>query len=193
MNWDVHTWYQTFTKTQCYVRHRLQGEDCRRDLVEAWRQFYQTHEPLIRVMVTRQGLSGSEALGAVERIWAGILLELPKLRPHVSYDYFLHWLTQLARDRARAVAVAATETAAGRPAGGTAAGEPAASQHRAGATWTDSRLFQLRIVEDRPVDDVARVLGLSPSQVTRRQDDILGKILNVLIRLDIPLSQTADC
>jgi hypothetical protein len=175
--WDLVEWQQILTRTQIYVRNRLCGDRCQRDVIETWRYFYQTHEPVVRMLVSRAGLTGSHAERCVEQVWMGVLTGLPKLSSPGTYASFLNWLTQLVRTKSEQSSTTIDESyAVDRP--GTLSG------CRRETARTNARLFQMRVVEERSVDDVASALGLTASQVMYRQDDMLRKILAILIKLD---------
>jgi hypothetical protein len=114
----------------------------------------------------------------------GILVGLPKLRAPVTYDSFWHWLQQLVQTKVDELSPPAADDPAG-----CSAGSHSGFSGSNGATdrvspHVSSRLFQLRIVEEQPVDHVAQALGLTPSQVADREDDMLRKIVAILVRLD---------
>jgi len=185
--WDHNDWQQVLSNTQNYVRKRLCGDPCPRDLIEAWRRFYLTHEPLVHVLVARHGLAGPQAEGCARQIWIGMLVGLPKLHPPVTYDAFLDWLQQLAAvkaDDCRVTSAPAADRSSRvmHPLGELAA--PGDGPQPDGIR-ASSRLFEMCLVEERPVDDVAQALGLTAAQVARRQDDMLQKILDILIKLDL--------
>ena len=93
-------WQFTLTKTQEYLRNRIIGNGCERDQIEAWRHFYRTNDPVIRLLVTKSDpdLRVDEF---VEEIWVEVIAGLNSLRLPQTHDSFLFWLTKLVRAKAQ--------------------------------------------------------------------------------------------
>jgi DNA-directed RNA polymerase specialized sigma24 family protein len=195
--WDDYGWQITLTKTQDYLRKRLIGDGCERDLVESWRRFYQTHEPVVRLLVSGEGLTGFSADQCAREVWLGILCDVPRLRSPLSHESFLGWLSGLVRTKASSrerlgAGTSDLQPQNGLPEGVTdIRGHSSETQHELSSGSStlsslrlNSRIFEMRVVEERSVDDVAAALGLTAQQVSRRQHRMLDQILTILIKLD---------
>src|SRR5262245_18969746 len=98
-SWTANEWHRTLASTQEYLHRRMFGSGCDRDMIEAWRCFYQTHEPLIRSLILQSGLPVLRAEKCTQEVWLDILTEVPKLRLPLTHDAFLYWLSQLIRTK----------------------------------------------------------------------------------------------
>lgn len=98
-NRDQGDWANTLAKTQKYLSNRISGIACDRDLVGAWRYFYQTHQPVVRLLVSKSGIAGSLITQCTEEVWIEILRSLPTLKPPQTYDSFFFWLSQIVRGK----------------------------------------------------------------------------------------------
>jgi hypothetical protein len=193
--WDENSWHLTLTKTQDYVHRRIRGDDCDSELIMAWRSFYHTHDPVVRLLVSQCGLVGDVADACIREAWIGMLSKLNKLNSPLAHESFLYWLSRLVRSKiARVRRAARSEALACCPGGdghrdrwtpgGHEASDHVAAASQLAASGLSSRLYEMSIVEERSVDDVAAALGLTPEQVATHQHQMMDKILTILIKLD---------
>jgi hypothetical protein len=190
-------WQATLTKTQQYLRNRITGNGCERDQIEAWRQFYRTHDPVVRLLVAKNGI-GANSAECVEEVWLDLIANLNTLRAPQSYDSFLFWLKGLVRRTTQQFRMSMPRLLASSSSRqslieGDVGDSEKPQMDEAGQNdldgadddTLDDRLLHLRLVEAQPIERVARTLGLTCQQVLERQRGILKRILSILIRLDI--------
>jgi DNA-directed RNA polymerase specialized sigma24 family protein len=201
--WDTSDWNRVFMRTQDYLRNRIFGGVCDREMIEAWRNFHVTHEPIVRTMVAHAGLSGEQAEECAQDIWLDMLTTVPKLRSQLTRDAFLYWLSQLARAKAKLP----RNPGQGHLIAGHCVDDendmlttdPRSSgrleQATTGADPIRARLFQMSVIEEQPTEEVAQALGLANWQVELCQRRMLQRILSILIDLDArhPLDERPSC
>lgn len=198
-------WQFTLTKTQEYLRNRIIGNGCERDQIEAWRHFYRTNDPVVRLLITKSD-PNLRVGDFVEEIWVEVIGGLNSLRSPQTYDSFLFWLTKLVRARAherrtervknsqRATVSKNLVDADVHQYPETESAQPPHSEFNSEFAGLNDRLLHLRLVEEQPVERVARTLGLTCQQVIERQRGILKRIFAILIQLDIgPANRGHTC
>lgn len=189
-------------KVQDYLKLRLEriAPDAVLTLAwVAWEQFFRFHTNVMRGFAVRWGVPASEIDDVVEEVWKAALAGLLKLEWDANRGGLRAWLNQLVRSKAgdlvRHKRRHPTQSL------GDALGtdleplsrEPSPSdvtdqrwEHELLQTVLaevqpelseiDRQVLQLRCLQDRPVAEVAAVLGLSPENIRVRRHRVLQKL-----------------
>ena len=168
-------------------------------LAEAWDEFYRVYDDLIRRFAFKQGLQEADLDDCVQEVWNAVATSLfhferPENRPGLRA-----WLFTLVRSKATDI----FRSKARRPADSLdqkmiAGQEPrdpesdpailyetqwrqalfdsAVSQLREELSPSNDRILQMRLIDHRSVDEVARELNMTPEQIHARQHRLMNKL-----------------
>jgi len=165
-----------------------------RDLgdAEAWERFYELYAPLLQRFARGLGLSASDAQEVRDQCLAVLARELPRFDYDPARGSFKSWLYRVAR--AKVVDLRREQ----RPAEGADWSRCAAHEPEPGAHWDsvwtaehllyalervrpdvsarDFRAFEMLLVDDVSVDEVARALAMNANQVYKAKSRILARV-----------------
>ncbi|MFQ5730501.1 MAG: sigma-70 family RNA polymerase sigma factor [Planctomycetaceae bacterium] len=168
-------------------------------LAEAWEEFYRVYDDLIRRFAIAQGLRDADLDDCVQDVWNAVAASLftfehPENRPGLRAWLFTlvrSKATNILRSKARSPARSLDqEMIAGQEPGDPQA-DPAklyeqqweqalldstVSQLREELSPSNARILQMRLIDHRSVDEVARELNLTPEQVHARQYRVMKKL-----------------
>lgn len=184
---------------QAYLKSLLEEKVPDSLLTAAWEDFYRVYDDLIRRFVVSQGVLRSDVEDCVQEVWSEVVDRLvdfnrPPDRPGLRawlYALVRSKTTNVFRKKARQPAESLDEAMIGGLEPGDAQADPATlyeqkweqavlqsvvAQLREELPPTNSRILQMRIIERRSVEEVARVLNLTPAQVHARQHRIMKKL-----------------
>jgi RNA polymerase sigma-70 factor, ECF subfamily len=172
-------------RAQSYLAQRKLGQSPAQELQDAWALFYDAYSRKIRDYAFTCGAREQEVADCVQEVWAELLVRLPTFRLDPARGKFDTWLFQVVRSRSidlhrrckhRFLPVAPDERHAvidGRPSPvqlleQTELLAVAWDQLRKKLSNVNLEILRLRLVEQRPVPEVAAKLGLSSEQVWYR-------------------------
>jgi RNA polymerase sigma factor (sigma-70 family) len=191
---------ELLTQTRAYLLHRKRGLAPSYHLEIAWRGFYEVYSEKIRAYAFKCGAGVEEVVDCIQEVWRELLVRLPTFHLDLSRGQFDTWLYQIVRSKAADLLrshkhrffqgnsdtlQAVTDN---RPS------PEQALEHEEQATiaWDELRrrlsecnfrVLTMRLVEQRPVAEVAEKLGLSNQQVwyryhrARRELEEIGSAL----------------
>jgi RNA polymerase sigma factor (sigma-70 family) len=177
--------FDLLSRAQCYLTHKRNRQPPNPDLEAAWKQFYDLYAPKIRAYAFTCGAAHQEIGDCVQEVWRELLLRLPAFRLDPQRGQFDTWLYQIVKSKTADIARShKTRLWQAKSAGLQYVADnhlnPALileDQEMVGLAWARLRqklswrtflVLQLRLVEQRPVVEVAQALGLSHQQVWYR-------------------------
>ncbi len=169
-------------------------------LATAWELFFETHTPLIDILVSRSRLSRHEAEDCVQEVWLEVVRYYPKLRGSSTPAGLTRWLativrTQVARQiRANArqpvtvgwcslilnsqVCADDLHRLADRELVATAL-----ARLKQQTSELNYRILHMRIIEELSVEEVADHLDLARAQVRYRHHRAMKRLRKIIRRL----------
>jgi RNA polymerase sigma factor (sigma-70 family) len=85
---------------QSYLDARAQGTEATVDESLAWRDFYESHDPMVRAIVRRCGGSPGDVDDLDQDVWFSLVRRLPKLTVDTNRGSLDAWIASIARRRA---------------------------------------------------------------------------------------------
>jgi RNA polymerase sigma factor (sigma-70 family) len=191
---------QLVIQAQHYLSQREQGLSPGPDLEAAWKSFYDLYARKIRVYALTCGTADEDLVDCVQEVWRELLVRLPRFQLDPCRGQFATWLFAIVQGKA----ADQRRSRKRRLVQGTADILETVTDHRpspvraleegemVGLAWGQLRnrlsecnyqVLQLRLVEQRPVAEVAERLGLSHEQVwyryhrARRELEEIGSAL----------------
>src|SRR5579884_251592 len=169
-------------QAQSYLTHRQQHLPPSQDLEAAWSAFYEHYSRKIRVYAFTCGAGDEEILDCVQEVWRELLVRLPTFHLDPCRGQFDTWLFRIVQGKTadlrrsrkrwslqgnsdRLKTVSDNHPSSERALEEKEMAALAWNEIRASLSEGDFQLLQLRLVEQRPVKEVAMKLGLSPQQV----------------------------
>jgi RNA polymerase sigma factor (sigma-70 family) len=191
---------ELLTQTRAYLLHRKRGLPPSYPLEIAWRDFYDVYSQKIRVFAFKCGAADEEIVDCVQEVWRELLVRLPTFHLDLSRGRFDTWLYQIVRGKAadlhrshkRRFFLGNADTLQTvrdtRPSPDRAMEEEelatvAWDQLKRRLSECNFQVLKMRLVEQRPVAEVAEKLGLSNEQVwyryhrARRELEVIGSAL----------------
>jgi RNA polymerase sigma-70 factor (ECF subfamily) len=173
----------------------------------AWGEFIELYEPLVYRLARNKGLQDADALDLCQEVFRAVASAIGRFDPNPAKGSFRGWLFRIARNLL--VNLLAAEGRQARGAGSTSVQElleaqpstDAAAQReyevafrRRAFQWASERVqaeftastwqaFWKTGVENRPVADVARELGLTPGAVYIARSRVLARIRDCVQQL----------
>ena len=86
--------------TQAYLACLMGNRTPALQLTEAWQQFYQTYDPVIRRFAVASGAPLEDLSDCMQEIWATVILKLGGFRCDPPRARFVSWLYKLAQSKA---------------------------------------------------------------------------------------------
>lgn len=169
-------------QARSYLTHRQKHLPPSQELEAAWSTFYEFYSRKIRVYAFTCGVADEEILDCVQEVWRELLMRLPTFQLDPCRGQFDSWLfrivqsktADLGRSRKRWLLQGNSDRLQTVPDNHRSSDRALEEKEMAALTWEELRaslsdcdfqLLQLRLVEQRPVNEVAVKLGLSPQQV----------------------------
>jgi RNA polymerase sigma factor (sigma-70 family) len=169
-------------QAQSYLTHRQQHLPPSQDLEAAWSAFYDHYSRKIRVYAFTCGAGDEEILDCVQEVWRELLVRLPTFHLDPCRGQFDTWLfrivqgktADLRRSRKRWSLQGNSDRLQTVPDNHPSPDRALEEKEMAALAWEqlrgsmsdcDFQLLQLRLVEQRSVQEVAAKLGLSHQQV----------------------------
>ena len=187
-------------RTQQYLLARRAGRKPNGFFRDAWKRFYDTHNPLVLRVVHGSGLRGSDRDDCTQEVWTAIVRRVPQFERDPSKGRFCCWIARLIHNRvvdflrtvrrrtARRVALPEETPANGDsdPVAAYCRGERRRLvRHVLGhleeqVSETNYRLVHLRWMEGQDVPTVAGELGLTSQQVWYRHHRVKKRLRRLL-------------
>ena len=201
--------------TQEYLERQLRGVAPDSLMVHAWDRFYCIYDEGIRRFALSHGLSESDLDDCTQQVWHAVLAELRKFQPDPKRGRFRTWLytlvrnkaTDLIRRRARDNAQNLDRLQGTKQEPQSRERQPIESteldwtkellrrlllQLRKDVSDANYQVFYMRRFQQRPIDDVARKLGLTPEQVRVQQHRMQRKfrvMLDLFLGCDLAAAE----
>ena len=86
-------------RTQQYLLARRAGKKPNGLLRDAWKRFYETHNPFVLRVVHRSGLRGSDRDDCIQEVWMTIVRRMAESKYNPRRGLFRCWLYRLIRNR----------------------------------------------------------------------------------------------
>ncbi len=172
-------------QVRSYLMHRKQGLPPSKDLEAAWTTFHDVYSRKIRAYAVKCGAAVEEVADCSQEVWRELLIRLPLFQLDAGRGKFDSWLYTIVQSKAadsrrsrqrylsQGILPILDSVADHRPNPGQASEE----REMIDLVWdrlsqklsrTTILVLQLRLVEERPIAEVAKILGLSQEQVRQR-------------------------
>jgi RNA polymerase sigma factor (sigma-70 family) len=189
-----------------YIRCRSTKTEIAPHLPTAWREFYSVCDSAIGRFAARLRLRGADVDDCKQDVWADLMRSLPGFRLDDSRGRFSSWLYTIVRSKATdvlrrqarqprtslwAASIATPSDQNDDPAihcqqrAEREAVQHALSRLRNVASAQSYRVAQLRWIEQRDVQEVAALLGMTPEQVWVREHRMKRKFREVFENQEI--------
>jgi RNA polymerase sigma factor (sigma-70 family) len=192
--------HDLLVQIRSYLRQRDHGLPVNQDLDAAWTQFFDRYDRKIRVFAFRCGATDDDIADCVQEVWTELLRRLPAFRLDPERGRFDTWLFNIVRGKAvdlhrshhhplwQDASDRLQSVPDHRPRPGDTLEEEemvrlALEQLRTRLSDRSFQVLYLRLVDQRPVTEVAEMLGLSHEQVwyryhrARRELEAIGSAL----------------
>jgi RNA polymerase sigma factor (sigma-70 family) len=183
-----------------FLTQRQRGLPLSQDLEAAWREFYDLYDRKIRAFAITCGVGKEHIADCVQEVWTELLVRLPTFQLDPNRGKFDTWLfsivrgktVDLRRSHKRHLSQENTATLQSVTDHRTIPARTVEEEELVTLTWNQLRkrlsecsfqVLRLRLVEQRPVAEVAQRLGLSHEQVwyryhrARRELEAIGSAL----------------
>jgi len=168
-----------------YLNHRERNFPADADLEAAWVDFFEVYSHNIRTFAHKCGATDDDIADCVQEVWAELLIRLPSFQLDPKRGKFDTWLFHIVRGKTADVlrarkshtlqdfADALHSCIDGHP----NPGRSMEAEEILDLTWEELKrslsacsfqVLQMRLIEQKPVPEVAEVLGLSHEQVWYR-------------------------
>jgi RNA polymerase sigma factor (sigma-70 family) len=178
---------QLLSHVQSFLIHRERGMPATEQQEAAWSAAYQSYSDKIRKYAFSCGTTESEIADCLQEVWTELLVRLPSFRLDPNRGEFDSWLFRIVRGKAadirrhkRRLPQAISDVLQETPETVEICSDPArdleekemltVAWHRARSRLSECsfRILQMRLLERRPVREVAKELGLSHERVWYR-------------------------
>ena len=172
----------------------------------AWQEFVEIYRPVIYRIARRRGLQDADAQDLTQKVLLSISNAFPSWEKRDESVRFRHWLRRVARN---AIVNALTRKPKDAAVGGTAVQDLLADQPRdetidhevtlehrrelfcraAGVVRTEVapdtwRVFQLAVIEDLPIEEVAKQVGKSVGAAYACRGRVMNRLRRAVERLE---------
>jgi RNA polymerase sigma factor (sigma-70 family) len=176
---------ELLNQAQCYLTHRGRGLPVKQDLEAAWMRFYDFYSRKIRTFAYTRGAKVQDVGDCLQEVWAELLVHLPTFHLNPSVGTFDTWLFQivrsktvdLSRSRKHCFVPRIPDSMRSVVDGHPGPVETMEAKEIVAMAWgritkrlskCNCQVLQMRLLEGRPVAEVAERLGLSEQQVWYR-------------------------